>query len=358
MSTLFVGSSTMPNPLAPEAWQAASDAANTRITCYVPVGCLAIIIWDMLQFLPEDLTLVFFRRFAFHTLLFIVNRAVLVVWFTTTIVVMTTELHHIKVWHWVTSIAFISTHCCTGLLFLYRISIIYKGSRWVIHFFAVLWVILLGSSITVPLTTENRYISPTLYAKSVMTKEYGIFAGFMQSTYDSLICIAIVYKLGSEVVHPNRRGWRSRFLMRRASFRRLRSRLVQDNEIYLLFSICIRLPELIFFFVNHNPAIRYLIVYPDLLVMSTLASRIYRQMRLGQPGLLERGRNGEAIGFSNRWRPGSAVAFADGVDPSDTHELSLKIFGRSGENSSFIVDEGGRAAGTSDSENGPRQSRP
>lgn len=83
----------------------------------------------------------------------------------------------------------------SSYLFLRRVQAIYIEEKWVQRTFFVLWIILSGSEILIPVTTSPIYIPGTKVMLAAGIPPYTSLSLWMLLFYDTSVFIAISYKI-------------------------------------------------------------------------------------------------------------------------------------------------------------------
>ncbi|KAF9533693.1 hypothetical protein CPB83DRAFT_490184 [Crepidotus variabilis] len=307
------------NPYAPEAWIPSELASVLRFQHYLAIGCITVYLWDMLQSLPDDYAVVFKRTFCLQTVVFLAIRISTFIFFLSTGFFLMTDLDNCIPWGIINSTAYIATHCSIALLFYFRVSAVYLHNRYIINFFRICWLGAVAGTITGPLGITYKHITLTRtcvveISDSVQKARYPVGSALAQTFFDLLVCGFITYKLNL----ANRLGvanggagttrigliarwrvtcgwlaWTQRTAM-------LGQRFMQDSQIYFLIIICVKIPEIVCFFAfaksSKGSQAQLLLVFPDTVIVSILATKIYRQLKLGRPGLLDGGHQTEMTG--------------------------------------------------------------
>lgn len=86
----------------------------------------------------------------------------------------------------------------SSYLFLQRIQAIYAGDKWIRRIFFVLWVVLSASHIVIPIGIDPSFIPGTRYYLDAGVPAYVALSNFSLLFFDTLVLIAISYKIASE----------------------------------------------------------------------------------------------------------------------------------------------------------------
>jgi len=147
----------------------------------------------------------------------------------------------------------------TSLLFLYRVRAVYSQSEIVRGFFNLLWVVMVGSSVLVPLSLEGE-VSPYPSAQGKLRTQYlgSIFSACLQhlgptnrciqtgihtfgytttiinAVNDTLVFIAISYQIIAYTTYGDNWRARARSFYTAGGLPRMSKALLQGGQLYYL----------------------------------------------------------------------------------------------------------------------------
>jgi hypothetical protein len=88
----------------------------------------------------------------------------------------------------------------TSLLFLFRVLAVFNHGRWAMVSFIGLWIVVVGCSVTVPLGIGGAHIGPTQACINTRVATYTAASGIASFANDSIVFIAISYRIISYTV--------------------------------------------------------------------------------------------------------------------------------------------------------------
>ncbi|KAF9523756.1 hypothetical protein CPB83DRAFT_910460 [Crepidotus variabilis] len=233
------------------------------------VSCFTVTLWDFLEFIPEDVRL--FQEFplSLANIVYEALRLSTFVWFMANLI----HSHNSRVnMTYVYVIASVLQRGTTSMLFYLRVHALYISNRYIQAFFGAALVVVI-------------VVATTLFE----------FSGVACGMFDVCIFIAILCKLGWQPPgremgkSGGRRGFWSPFEPGRVD--RIRGRFLVDSLVYVLLAIVIKIPQIILLvWTNHHwESLTWVAcsVYVDIVVSSITASKVFRDMKLGLPGLAE-----------------------------------------------------------------------
>ncbi|KAF9522064.1 hypothetical protein CPB83DRAFT_151011 [Crepidotus variabilis] len=284
--------SQMPNPHATEALLEPSVAENSRIFGRLAVGALAIAGWDALSSFPEDLRLLTSGTFTFRKFVYVLVRVSPFAYILVTAISGNVPKPDCSFWNHLANAFYVVAHATIGLLFYFRVAAVWRDTKIVILFFRIAWVGLVVGAILVPTSLKASRIEGTDFCILLVSKPYFIVQAFTRVAYDLLVCAAVTYKLGYDGSDEQpTRGWASWFLGRQSTFRfsLLKQRLLRDSHIYFMVTALFKVVEIAVFFAlkasgSYSP-LQIVVTFPDIVITAILALRIFRNLKLGQPGI-------------------------------------------------------------------------
>jgi hypothetical protein len=90
----------------------------------------------------------------------------------------------------------------TALLFFFRVRAIYDGNRYITAAFLIMWLSVLGASLTAVTTISGAHLGTTKYCTSIGYKPYASAANITVAVFDTCVFFAISWRIiaGSPVV--------------------------------------------------------------------------------------------------------------------------------------------------------------
>ncbi|CAA7265518.1 unnamed protein product [Cyclocybe aegerita] len=309
--------STLPNPFNPLAFLPPHVAFQASFTLYVAICCLAVIIWDILHTIAADYQLAFKQRFTRTTLAYFLSRYSTLGYLIGKCIQLTAELPNCHILETIMCAFYTLTHATTGLLLYFRVCAVYNNNLFVRIFFGITWLGVIGCASVTFGGLVGEHIGPTQFCTSRVTKKYIPTPWLMDFVNDTLVFVAIMWKLSSDVgqrlddTHARPRigvsagkgsktgngsaagrrfDWRAMKLINRpTSLQRLTDVFLQDSQVFYLIAVAMNFATIITYFVINNPPdspFRIMLVFPNTIIVNIMACRVYRNMKLGRPGLL------------------------------------------------------------------------
>ncbi|KAF9522160.1 hypothetical protein CPB83DRAFT_139835 [Crepidotus variabilis] len=275
----------LPNPFTPLAFIPKSEAFLFSCIIYASISCLAITTWDILNFLRPDGHIILCEKFNWRVLIFVVARFSPFCFFSSLVIFFTSDKMDCDALYRAWQSVYVLVRASTSLLFYFRVSAAYNNNRYILGFFGLTWAVAVGATIAAMVWgITNFQIGPTKYCATSMTGPHVLIASFTEFFNDTLICLAILYKLGGE-------SWKKRMKSLRGLFRPYRKcsyiteQFVQGTLEYYLLAACLNIILIIgCLAISRLPktysAIPLIIGLPASTVINLLALRVYRGLKL------------------------------------------------------------------------------
>jgi hypothetical protein len=130
-----------------------------------------------------------------------------------------------------TSVLYAVSIGSTTLLFFLRLSALFMQSKYVVAFFFILWMGVLGINLSIVNAIGTVNIGPTNFCILQSVKEYAFLAGVASLVYDSLAYVAITWRLASQ---PWSDKDRRRTIIFGESLPKFSQMFFKDSQLYFL----------------------------------------------------------------------------------------------------------------------------
>jgi len=181
--------------------------------------------------------------------------------------------------HAITSCWVLAT-ASAGFLFLRRVQALYPSNRIVSYFFISLYITNVGVSIVTPIGSRAGPLADTGYCINGGVAHYVSATVFMTLAYDTMVFLAISYKVATEHGKPGR-PVNLKSLITGEAFPRLSRAILQGGQQYYLITVCLNILISVLIVAPSVPPIyEATFTIPDIAVTSSMACRVYRNLRL------------------------------------------------------------------------------
>ncbi|KAJ7337685.1 hypothetical protein DFH08DRAFT_784035 [Mycena albidolilacea] len=255
-----------------------------QVSAYVFSGATAVLFWDILNNLGSDYSILFEQKFQWSVLVYLgcrVGSAIYALGFT---IFVTTPLRDCLAVHTAFNIFYSIGVSATALLFFLRLRAIWGGDRLITILFGFLWLAVLGSSTTVPISGTARSVGNPPECLIGHPKSYAGSPGIIITVHDTLVYFAISYRLVSNFSHLD--GQQTRRVQLKALFSgsnlpAFSKSLFTDGQVYYMITVIVNIVTTVMIYVPGISAVYHsILVVPNVLLTSIMACRVYRNTRL------------------------------------------------------------------------------
>ncbi|KAJ7478661.1 hypothetical protein B0H11DRAFT_2028185 [Mycena galericulata] len=281
MSQSSGGSPTLP----------ANIQREIQISGYVFAGSTAVrdqtCFWDILSHLRSDWLLLFKQNFNLNTSVYVVSRVASSVYVLGFTLFATYPLPACNT-------AFVVFNCfypisvsASAFLFFSRVRAIYGGNRLVTFVFGFLWLAVLGSSITIPVSGGAVSLGdpPECLIVGPHAPYVTASSGIIITVNDTLVFFTISHHLVSNYAHTQQLqtcGDWIRALLGGSDLPAFSKALLTDGQMYYIITVATNiLTTLLVFIPGVSLVYRGMFVIPNVALTSIMACRVYRNTRLG-----------------------------------------------------------------------------
>ncbi|KAF9552837.1 hypothetical protein CPC08DRAFT_698243 [Agrocybe pediades] len=271
----------LPNPLTPLAFFPPDLAYQASVSLYVLVGSAAVLIWDILMNLQRDIKMLKRYKLTLSLVVYFISRFSALAYLLGNAVLQTAPLSHCENVHRLQALYPILIPS-TSLLFFFRVRAMYSDNTKVVVFFFLLWLAVIGGSITPIIGVSAMNIGPTDYCINSGLKLYVSAACIVPFVHDTLVFCATSWRLWKNAhitqnIHNNVKVMVLGHHL--PSFSRA---LLKDGQAYYLTTISLNIVTIALFFnTSISVAYRSVIGIPNIVLMNSMACHVYRNIRFG-----------------------------------------------------------------------------
>ncbi|KAF9457890.1 hypothetical protein BDZ94DRAFT_1313768 [Collybia nuda] len=277
------------NPFTPMAFLTPEQAYQKTITDYIVVGGLSVLIWDILTHLPSDYKLVTQHRINVPTITYLISRWSTLLYAITGTVYHTAPIGDCDTLTKVTCAVYHVTVSSTALLFFFRVRAIFNRNVYITAGFFVLWVIVLGGSLSTVLSISGVHIGNTKYCAYTNFRSYrsGV-ANITLAVFDTCVFVAITWSLSHSQLSIQKNGGLSsetHFDVFGRYLPAFSKALLIDGQKYYMVATIANLLVVIFDFAPGIPmAYRATSLAPAIGLTNIMACRVFRHTKMGRAG--------------------------------------------------------------------------
>ncbi|KAF9567211.1 hypothetical protein CPC08DRAFT_617773, partial [Agrocybe pediades] len=272
----------LPNPFTPMAFLPPDIAYQVTVASYILVGSLGVLVWDILNNLGSDFRILFKHRITIPTIAYFISRLGSLAYVLASTIFETAHFGNCAVFEKVVCALFPVAIPSTALLFFFRLRAVFDGNKYVIGFFAFMWVAVLAACITVTRGVTGINIGPTKYCLNAALEDYVSSAAIVPLINDTFIFFAISWRLmtNTHVDYNVRTGVKT--LMYGDYLPAFSKTLFQDGQMYYLTTVSTNLLTVIMLYAGSVPiTYRTMFTVPNIALMNIMACRVFRNTKLG-----------------------------------------------------------------------------
>ncbi|CAA7267685.1 unnamed protein product [Cyclocybe aegerita] len=272
-----------PTLLTPIAFLPPEIAYQVTTASYIFVASFTVMILDVLDNIHMDLKLLKNYPVRLPTIVYFLSRIFSLLFAFTALTFHITPLEipcssYMKI----NDSLYTAAAASTFFLFLIRIRAIFSGHTLVRAFFNIMWLLGFVGELMVPFGVIGDNIPSTKYCMVVTIKPYVGLAVVLSFINDTLVFIAISWKLmgNSSLDRPSKGGLQE--LLRGRYLPTFSRGLLQDGQFYYLTTVTTNLLTAVIFFFDSIPAgYRTMLIIPNIVLTNIMACRVYRRTKLG-----------------------------------------------------------------------------
>ncbi|PPR04489.1 hypothetical protein CVT24_013098 [Panaeolus cyanescens] len=271
----------LPNPFTPMAFLPPDLAFQVMISLYTIVGSLAVMIWDMATNIGADYRLLTQYRIGPSTIIYFISRWASLAYLLALTILETAPVDNCYRIRWI-QILFPLAIPFTSLLFFLRVQALYDRNKWVVGFFGILWLSVLGGCITPIFGIRGSNIGITKYCINSSLEPYVSAAAITPFINDTLVFIATTYRLMQNAHAEEGLKNKAKVAFLGHKLPVLSKALLLDGQAYYLTTISLNLVTASLFFNTSIPIVyRSFIGVPNIVLMNAMACHVFRNVKFG-----------------------------------------------------------------------------
>ncbi|KAJ7883270.1 hypothetical protein B0H13DRAFT_1629112 [Mycena leptocephala] len=274
-----------PNPLTPLAWLPPDIAYQSQIGNYVVVGTLGAFLWDVLSNVNNDYKLVTEHRLGLGTAAYFFSRLSTLFYILMTTLFQTYELKNCTLSAKFNEASFAIVLPANCLLFFLRGRAIFNNNRYLVAFFFLLWLGVVGGGATIPTALTAGNVGPTEYCMNIAGKSYAAYAVTIAPLiHDTVIFLAISWRLfGNSHVNHGFTG-NIRAFVTGEYLPQFSKAVLKDGQLYYVITVISNAIATILVF-NTNLSVTYRTMFSvsNVMVTNAMACHVFRNTKFGTP---------------------------------------------------------------------------
>ncbi|RDB22900.1 hypothetical protein Hypma_009718 [Hypsizygus marmoreus] len=270
------------NPLTPLAFLPPDIAYQFTISTYVAIGSVGALVWDILLNFNLDYQLLFKDTLTFPTAAYFLSRFSVLVYSLLDVIVQTAPLgNHCHSVEKAICVFYHIAFSSTSLLFFLRVRAVFYRNRLIILFDFLLWLAVLGGSLTIATVGGATELGPTKYCQLEPPKGYISAAPITLTVFDTFVFLAVSWHLISTSCAGNTNNPRMKGVLLGKYIPAFSRAVLQNGQVYYLVSVTTNLTIITLSFLSGLPPIfRYMLIF-NCTLTNMMACKVFRNIKFG-----------------------------------------------------------------------------
>ncbi|TCD65198.1 hypothetical protein EIP91_002984 [Steccherinum ochraceum] len=272
---------TLPNPTTPLAFLPPSLGTQLEVCRYVFAATVGAWLWDVLVSIHEEFRMCVGYRFKLSDAVYFLARILTGGFALSAFVFVVSPIHdcHMvaKLVGWFAALSL----PCNCLLFLFRIRAVYHRNLYVIGFFGIMWLAILGSALLAPWSLNGVHIGTTQYCIPSEVTTNNAIGMIISAVNDTLVLVAITARLVMFSLADTWAG-RIKIFLRGQGLGSVSKIVLQTGQIYYIATVGINIAAATIILIPSVPPVyRAMFSPPNVTIQNAMACRVYRQLKIG-----------------------------------------------------------------------------
>ncbi|KAF7336007.1 hypothetical protein MSAN_02314400 [Mycena sanguinolenta] len=251
----------LPNPFTPLAFLPPALASQLEVSRYLIAATLGAYVWDIGLNLGNDYALLFKHKVRFPTMVYFFSRA------STLALILT---------FFIFTVAPVGN--CNALVLSFGISGVLTQTTYAV--FSILWIAVLGASLTSPLEIRGAHIGPTMYCIDTVIRGSTEATLIMPLINDTAIFLAITYRILAHILVADSLMARIRVFFGGKGLSALSQALLQDGQHFYLIAVATHITLLVVLKMPQLSPV-YHLAFPGLALVNAMACLVFRRIKFG-----------------------------------------------------------------------------
>ncbi|KAJ3884368.1 hypothetical protein GG344DRAFT_28304, partial [Lentinula edodes] len=271
------------NPFTPLAYLSPSLAAQFEVSRYLFAITLGAYSWDIVTNFNNDYKLLFKTRIRYPTVIYYLSRISTFAYIVSSFIFQVANVQNCQALQVALGIFNVLSQSFTSMLFLLRVLAVYKGFAVVKVCFVILWIGVVGGSLSVPLGIGGAHIGPTKACINTTVKQITELSIIMPMINDTAVFVAVTYRILSYSVYEEGMGAQvCAFFGWKKLLPSLSRNLLQGGQHYYFIALLTNVVTLVLNQLkNVPPTYHGMFTISALALINILACVVYRKIKFG-----------------------------------------------------------------------------
>ncbi|KAF7344444.1 hypothetical protein MSAN_01925800 [Mycena sanguinolenta] len=224
----------LPNPFTPLAFLPPALANQFEVSRYLIAATLGAYVWDIGLNLGNEYVLLFKHKVHFPTIVYFLSRAFTLAYILAGFTFAVVPVENCNAFALGCSICVVLMQTATAMLFFLRVTAVWHPSKIAYGVFSILWIAVLGASITAPVTIRAAQIGSTQQCIPTVTPGITELIVIMPLINDTAIFLAINYRILAHTIVADSLRVRLRVFFGGTGLSALSRALIQSGQHFYL----------------------------------------------------------------------------------------------------------------------------
>ncbi|THV06657.1 hypothetical protein K435DRAFT_773018 [Dendrothele bispora CBS 962.96] len=272
----------LPNPFTPLAWLPPTIAEQIQILNYTTAVTLGIYLWDIAVNLGNDYQLLFKQKIRYQTVIYYLSRIFTLAFVLSSFILEVAHLSSCQTGAYMIGVFLGLAQTTTSLLFILRVTALYKGNKIIMIIFALFWLTFLGFAVAIPIGLRALRIGSTGACISSGIPNYVEGELWVVMIHDTLVFALVTYKILSFAVIQDGRQAQVRAFFGSGYIPRFSRTLLKSGQHYYFLTICINTVTLALVKAPGVPIVyRAICIVPVMALTNAMACVVFRRVKFG-----------------------------------------------------------------------------
>ncbi|KAF7334213.1 hypothetical protein MSAN_02382600 [Mycena sanguinolenta] len=271
----------LPNPFTPLAFLPPALATQFEVSRYLYAATLGAYVWDIGLNLGNDYTLLFKHKVRFPTIVYFFSRTrvITLTFIIGCFVLQVASVKNCNALERSVDICLVFSQTSTAMLFFIRVTAVWHPNKIAYAVFSILWLAVLGTSITAPLGIRGAHIGPTMQCTTTAVPANIEVSVIFLLINDTVIFLAINYRILAHTIAADSPMARLRAFFGGNGLSTLTQALLASGQHFYLVAVAANVTLLVVFHVNAlYPA---MLAVPAFALINAMACLVFRRIKFG-----------------------------------------------------------------------------
>ncbi|KZP29519.1 hypothetical protein FIBSPDRAFT_946783 [Athelia psychrophila] len=270
----------LPNPYMPMSYLTPPVAEMHMIKTNINLFTMGVLAWDWAMSIPDEYKIISIGgRLSSSKIMYFCSRVFAIASCVCSCIIYAAKVGDCQALGKALAALVVLTRNTNNLLFFSRVRAVYGNSLCVTFFFGFCYMVAFVTSMLVPSTLSAMHVGPTEYCIEAEVKPWiASVAALCHAVYDTLVFLAISYRIASASIGGDGRRSTLRCFFRGDGAPRVIKELLQNGQLCYLATIVTSITHII---VGLTTGYGTLFIMPVIAIQHIMTCRVHRTVILG-----------------------------------------------------------------------------